>query len=357
MTSSIVSAETLLDSLKESCKTLGASRPIIVDVRSPSEFALDHVPGAINLPVLNDEQRHIVGTLYAEDRFEAKKLGAAMVSKNIAMHLEGPIRSWQKSDEALIYCWRGGQRSRSLGHVLGQVGLSVKVLEGGYRAYRTALVKGLPELVSRFKWRVICGMTGCGKTRLLKALANQGKQVLDLEAIAIHRGSLLGLGPGQQQPSQKLFESRLWHALGQLDPSHPVYVESESRKIGQVQVPKSLILAMRASECIELQASEGDRVKLLLQEYAHFLEDPEALTTQLRKLVPRHGRERVKEWLKKVETQQWEPFVRSILTEHYDPSYSGSIQRNFSKIASATSLKLMGISEKDYESLAASLSG
>ena len=357
MTPTIVSAEFLLDAVPTSLEPLAVQRPIIVDVRSPGEFATDHVPSAINLPVLDDEQRHRIGTLYAQDRFEAKKLGAAMVSKNIAMHLEGPIRSWKKTDQVLVYCWRGGQRSQSLGHVLAQVGLTVQILDGGYRAYRSALIKGLADLVAPFRWRVVCGMTGCGKTRLLKALAGQGQQVLDLEAIARHRGSLLGLGPGEEQPSQKLFESNLWHALHCLNPERPVYVESESRKIGQVQVPEALITAMRASECLELRATDDSRVRLLIEEYAHFLEDPQALNTQLKKLVSHHGHERVQEWLDKVEEGQWEAFVQSILTEHYDPSYTSSIHRNFPGIFEATPLVLPGIRLQDYESLAASLSG
>ena len=357
MTLPIVSAEVALNAVPEAAKTTDVQRPIFVDVRSPLEFAADHVPDAINLPVLDDEQRHQVGTLYAQDRFEAKKLGAAMVSKNIAMHLEGPIRTWQKSDQVFVYCWRGGQRSRSLGHVLAEVGLRVQILEGGYRAYRSAIVKELSKLAAQFRWRVVCGMTGCGKTRLLKALADRGMQVLDLEAIAHHKGSLLGLGPGEEQPSQKLFESNLWRALSRLNPERPVYVESESRKIGQVQVPEALIMAMRASECLELRVSDHDRVKLLLEEYAHFLNDPEALKVQLRKLVARHGHERVNAWLNKVEAGQWDAFVRSILTEHYDPSYTSSIQRNFPEITKATALTLSGTSVNDYESLAASLSG
>ena len=356
MTPAIVSAESILQPIPPAPKPLKAPRLIIVDVRSPSEFAIDHLPNAINLPVLDDEQRHVVGTLYAENAFEAKKLGASLVSQNIAKHLEGPIRNWQRDDSVLVYCWRGGQRSRSLGHVLAEVGLPVQILDGGYRAYRSALVKGLPELVARFKWRVVCGMTGCGKTRLLRALADQGAQVLDLEALARHKGSLLGLGPGDEQPSQKLFESQLWNTLQTLNPNLPVYVESESRKIGQVQIPEALILAMRASECLNLRANQGHRV-LLLEEYGHFLDNPQELVIQLKKLVARHGHERVNAWLEKVENQQWDDFVDAILTEHYDPSYTSSIERNFPGIKNASVLNLTGISERDYELLAASLSG
>lgn len=357
MTPSIVSAESILQPIPPASKALRAQRLIIVDVRSPSEFAIDHLPNAINLPVLDDQQRHVVGTLYAENAFEAKKLGAALVSQNIAKHLEGPIRNWQRDDSVLVYCWRGGQRSRSLGHVLAEVGLPVQILGGGYRAYRSALVKGLPELVARFKWRVVCGMTGCGKTRLLGALAAQGAQVLDLEALARHKGSLLGLGPGDEQPSQKLFESQLWNTLQTLNPDLPVYVESESRKIGQIQIPEALILAMRASECLDLRASQSHRVQLLLEEYGHFLDNPQELVIQLKKLVARHGHGRVNGWLEKVENQQWDDFVDAILTEHYDPSYTSSIERNFPGIKNASVLNLTGITEKDYELLAASLSG
>jgi tRNA 2-selenouridine synthase len=210
----------------------------LIDARSPSEYHEDHLPGAISLPVLDDEERARVGTLYKQDSpFAARRLGAALVSRNIARHLETALAGKPRAWRPLVYCWRGGKRSGALAHVLREVGWAARTLEGGYRAYRRWVVAELAAQPARFAYRVVHGATGSGKSRLLRALARAGAQVLDLEALAAHRGSVLGGLPGEPQPSQKRFESRLYAALAALDPGRPVYVEGESRKIGQLQVP------------------------------------------------------------------------------------------------------------------------
>lgn len=220
----------------------------IIDARSESEFAEDRLPGAINWPSLNDAQRSEVGTLYKQvSPFEAKKRGAALVAANIARHIEREVLDKPKDWQPLVYCWRGGKRSGSLAHVLGQIGFRVHLVEGGYKAFRAELLGQLPALVQRLHYRVICGPTGSGKTRLLQALAAEGAQVLELEALASHRSSVLGLLPDQPQPSQKQFDTRVWDTLRRFDTAQPVYVESESKKVGNVAVPASLIDAMRAS--------------------------------------------------------------------------------------------------------------
>ena len=236
----------------------------IIDVRSESEFADDHVPGAVNCPVLNDAQRAEVGTLYKQvSSFDAKKIGAALVSENIARHLRERFRDKPRDWRPLVYCWRGGGRSGALAHVLTQIGWRTGRLEGGYKGYRRAVIDDLETLPTQFSWRVVCGMTGTGKSRLLRALDAAGAQVLDLEALAAHRGSVLGNLPDAPQPPQKLFESRVWHALRGFDASRPVYVESESKKIGVLRVPDALIKAMWASETIVLEADVPIRVALL----------------------------------------------------------------------------------------------
>ncbi|MBS0312362.1 MAG: tRNA 2-selenouridine(34) synthase MnmH, partial [Proteobacteria bacterium] len=205
----------------------------IIDVRSPGEFSEDHIPGAVNLPVLDDAERERVGTLYKQiSSFEAKKVGAALVSRNIAKHLDAWFIDKPKSYRPLVYCWRGGSRSGSLTHVLQKIGFGAVQLEGGYKAYRRHVVAELDRLPALLTYRVVCGPTGSGKSRLLQALADAGAQVLDLEALAAHRGSLLGALPDQPQPSQKSFESAIWFALSRFDSAHPVFVESESKKIG-----------------------------------------------------------------------------------------------------------------------------
>jgi len=214
----------------------------IIDVRSPSEFTDDRVPGALNWPVLDDAERAQIGTQYAQvSPFAAKKFGAVLVARNIAAHVEREVLDKPKDWRPLVYCWRGGTRSGALASVLDHIGFRVHRLEGGYQAYRRAVLDTLESLPQRYRYRVICGTTGSGKSRLLRQLQAAGAQVLDLEALANHRGSVLGLVPGERQPGQKQFESRVWDALRRFDPKRPVFVESESRKVGDLRVPPALI--------------------------------------------------------------------------------------------------------------------
>ena len=199
----------------------------IIDARSEGEYALDHLPGAVNWPSLNNEERIFVGTLYKQQgAFEAQKHGAALVAANISRHIQREVLTLAKNWQPLIYCWRGGKRSGSLSMVLGQIGFKIYLIEGGYKAFRAALVDDIPQRVAPLQFRIISGPTGSGKTRLLHALAAEGAQVLDLEDLACHRSSVLGHIPGQPQPSQKHFDTLIWQALRSFDPSRPVFVES-----------------------------------------------------------------------------------------------------------------------------------
>ncbi|MDO9293190.1 MAG: tRNA 2-selenouridine(34) synthase MnmH, partial [Hydrogenophaga sp.] len=246
----------------------------IIDARTEDEHALDHVPGALNWPTLNNAERITIGTMYKQvNAFEAKKRGAALSARNIAAHIERDVLDKPRDWKPVVYCWRGGNRSGALATILGAIGFQVTLIEGGYKAWRAALVESLPGLATRLHYRVVCGPTGSGKTRLLQALADQGAQVLDLEALANHRSSVLGHIPGVPQPSQKRFDSLIWDALRRFDPARPVYIESESKKVGNVRVPDALIDAMRASPCIDLQLSDGERVALLLEDYDFFVKD------------------------------------------------------------------------------------
>ena len=301
----------------------------IIDVRTPAEFADDHVPGAINCPVLSNEERVRVGTVHAQvSQFEAKKLGAALISRNIAGIVERFFdrpRHWAPA----IYCWRGGQRSRSLTHVLTEIGWQVVQLEGGYRAYRSHVIERLAAMPARFQWRVVCGLTGSGKSRLLQALDTAGAQVLDLEALARHRGSLLGDLPDDPQPTQKYFESLVLDRLRRFDPSRPVFVESESRKIGRLQVPSTLLDAMRASPCVRVDLPPPLRVALLKEDYDHFLSDPALLAQRLAPLVPLHGKAAIERWNAMAQSGDFNGVVHALLVEHYDPAYARAIERNF----------------------------
>lgn len=302
----------------------------IIDVRSPSEFAEDHIPGALNFPVLDDAERARIGTMYKQvSPFDAKKAGAALVSRNIARHLEQAFAAKPKNWRPLVYCWRGGKRSGAMAHVLGQVGWRSGQLDGGYKAYRRRVIEDLQNLPARFQWRVVCGATGSGKSRLLQALHVAGAQVLDLEDLANHRGSLLGNVPGTPQPGQKYFESLIWSKLHGFDPAQPVYVEAESKKIGNVRVPETLIAAMWQSQCLRVEASTAQRVELLKVEYAHFLANPNELGQKLGFLTDIHGKERIARWQHMAQQGEWDELVAELLEKHYDPAYTRSTLKHY----------------------------
>ncbi|HEY5931105.1 MAG TPA: tRNA 2-selenouridine(34) synthase MnmH, partial [Burkholderiales bacterium] len=269
----------------------------IVDVRSPAEFALDHIPGAVSCPVLDDEERARVGTVYKQvSSFSARKLGAALVARNVARHLETHFASRDPDWKPLVYCWRGGKRSESMAHVLREVGWHAATLDGGYQSYRRDLLRQMEELPARFDYRVVCGPTGSGKSRLLQALAAQGAQVLDLEALARHRGSVLGDLPGDPQPTQKMFESRVWDTLRRFTAGAPVFVEAESRKVGTLRLPPVLLQRMNGSRCIRVEAPASERVRFLIVEYRHLLADTAWLKQKLLRLVGLHSRSTVERW-------------------------------------------------------------
>lgn len=328
----------------------------ILDARSPSEFHEDHLPRAMSCPVLNDAERALVGTQYKQDAFSARRTGAGLVAANIAQLLQGPLAQFDRDWQPLVYCWRGGQRSNALATVLARVGWRVSLLDGGYKAFRTLLREQLPILVAPLQFSVICGVTGSGKTRFLSALAKAGHQVLDLEGLAAHRGSLLGAVPGAPQPSQKQFETRIWDTLRRLDPVRPVFVESESKKVGNVQVPEALMDQIRQSPCITLELGMQHRIALLCEEYEHFFESAEPLRQQLGKLVALVGHDQVKRWISQVDAKDWPGLVQSLLELHYDPSYLRSIDRNFPQRARGKTIQLGGFRQADYEAAASSFS-
>lgn len=302
----------------------------VIDARSESEYAEDRLPGAVNWPSLTDEQRRIVGTEYKQvSPFVAQKRGAAMVARNIAAHIEREVMDKPKDWKPLVYCWRGGKRSGSLALVLGQIGFRVHILEGGYREYRRAVMAALEELPQRCEYRVVCGTTGSGKSRLLQVLRRQGAQVLDLEALAEHRGSVLGLVPGFPQPGQKQFDSRVWDALRRFDETKPVWIESESKKVGDLRVPEALVERMRTSPCFALELPLPARVALLMEDYAHFVRDTDAFCKRLDALRVLRGNEVVNGWQAAAQAGRTEEVVRDLLVAHYDPIYLQSMKRNF----------------------------
>jgi len=328
----------------------------VIDCRSPSEFAEDHIPGAVSAPVLDDAERAHVGTLYKQvSPFEAKKLGAALVAKNVARHVEtlfaGKGRGWRP----LVYCWRGGKRSAAMAHILREIGWDAQTLAGGYRGYRRWVLAQLETIPQKLPFRVVHGPTGSGKSRFLGALRRAGAQVLDLEDLAAHRGSVLGNLPDRPQPSQKWFESQLLHELSSLDAARLVFVEGESKKIGQLQVPEALIGAMRASPCIVLDAAIEVRVSLLLEEYRHFIDQPEALEAQLDCLVGLHGRETIAGWKSLASRGAWRDFVALLLMEHYDPAYRRSSLHNFVHLPHAARVSIGSAEAAAFDAAARTL--
>lgn len=328
----------------------------IIDVRSPAEYAEDHIPGAISAPVLDDEQRAQVGTLYTQvSPFEAKKLGATLIARNIAHHLDNLFSNKPKQWKPLVYCWRGGQRSGAMAHILGQVGWSTGRLEGGYKTYRRQVLADLETLPDALQFRVVCGPTGSGKSRLLQALQAQGAQVLDLEALAQHRGSLLGNLPHEAQPAQKMFETRIWDALRHFDPQRPVFVEAESKKIGLISMPETLLQKIRSSNCLLIEAPVQARVTLLMEDYRHFLNDPALLIKRLTPLLPLHGRQVLDHWQQLAEQGAWSELVEKLLIQHYDPAYRRSTTNNFIHVDTANTIQLDRLDEESLRTAAISL--
>jgi tRNA 2-selenouridine synthase len=328
----------------------------IIDVRSPGEFLLDHVPGSSNHPVLEDHERAEIGTLYKQvSPFLARKRGAVLVSRNIARHLENAFAERPREWRPLVLCWRGGQRSGAMAHVLRAVGWDAVQLQGGYKSWRAHVIARLQALPPRMQWCVVCGPTGSGKSRLLQALQVLGAQVLDLEALACHRGSVLGGLPGQPQPAQRLFESRLMQALAGFDLKRPVFVEAESRRIGKVHLPEVLISAMRSGSCVRIEADQAARVSLLLAEYQHFLADLPSLKDMLGRLVELHGREQITAWGALADQGAFPALVEQLLSTHYDPLYRRSSDSKYRGMADAVRLDGGALEDSDFARLARGL--
>ncbi|MBI3367110.1 MAG: tRNA 2-selenouridine(34) synthase MnmH [Burkholderiales bacterium] len=314
----------------------------ILDARSPAEFAEDHLPGAINWPVLDDEQRRVVGTLYVQQSpLVARKVGAALVARNIADHLDRWIADLPREWQPLVYCWRGGQRSGALAWFLDQIGFRTTRLAGGYKGFRALVRNDLAEAPARLQFTVLAGRTGSGKTRLLHALAAEGAQVLDLEALACHRGSVLGGLPGRAQPSQKRFDTLLWQQLRAFDATRPVFVESESKKVGRLHLPDALIARMQRDGTLRhVQMADDARLQLLLEDYGFFAQDGERFCALLQNLVELRGKETVARWQALARAGEWAAVFGALMREHYDPLYTRSIDRQYSGQAGASVVAL-----------------
>ena len=328
----------------------------IIDARSPAEYADDHLPDAVSCPVLDDAQRAHVGTLYKQSSpFEARKIGGVWVARNVAAHVERLFLDKPRQWRPLVYCWRGGQRSGAFTHILRQIGWDAQRLEGGYKFWRRQVIADLAAWPQALKFRVVSGATGSGKSRLLEALAAAGAQVLHLEELAAHKGSVLGVLPQTAQPSQRYFESRLHAALAGLDRERPVYVEAESRRIGSVQLPNELLDTMRAAPSLRLEVPLDARVDFLLGDYDYFLADPVGLCERLGQLSELQGKETVARWIALAEAGEFRSLVQELLEAHYDPLYERSQQKNFSAYQGTTPLALPDLAAESVARLAREL--
>ena len=321
----------------------------VIDVRSPSEYAADHLPGAISLPVLSDAERSRVGTIYVQqDRFLARKIGAALVARNAAAHIEGPLADRQGGWRPLVYCWRGGQRSGSFTSILQQIGWRADTIKGGYRSYRRLVVEALYDRPCPAPVVLVDGGTGTAKTRLLAHLGAQGAQVIDLEALAGHRGSVFGLMCAEQ-PSQKAFESALGAQVVRLDPARPVFIEAESARIGEITLPPALAVAMKSARTVRLEAPMRARVSHILDEYADLIADPARLDSILSRLVRYHGHDRIGAWQGLAAAGDFATLVEDLIRTHYDPRY-----RRMSR-AEATPMPLPDLSDATLRQAASRL--
>jgi tRNA 2-selenouridine synthase len=316
---------------------------LVIDARSPREYAEDHVPGAVNLPVVDDGQYAEVGTRHKSDKHAAYLIGVEYSLRNIAAQIRPLISKYSPRDRFLVYCFRGGKRSRLWADSLRTIGFDVDVLPGGWKAYRQWVRDSLAALPATFRYQVLCGPTGCGKTRLLGELARQGHQVLDLEELASHRGSLLGDLPGRPQPTQKQFDSALLETMRGFDPERPVWLEAESKKIGALQIPDALFEAMRQAPVVNLSAPMVERVRLWREDYPHFAADPVAMVGRLEPLKPLVGKETLAQWRSLAEAGQTDALFESIMTLHYDPCYVRSNRRNHGGPTATRSLELASL--------------
>ena len=312
---------------------------MIIDVRSPAEYADDHMAGAVNMPVFSNEERAYIGTIYKQQSpFEARRLGGIIVARNIADQIEANLSNKPADFIPLIHCWRGGQRSGAFARICAEIGWRSLLLDGGYKRYRGDVMDGLAEVPDGFTPILIAGPTGTAKTRLLHALKEAGSQILDLEGLAEHRGSVLGQWPDRAQPSQRLFESRLYEAMGQIDIARPVFIEAESAKIGKVQIPKALWRAMGVAEAVQIAVPDEVRADYLMAEYSHLFTDPEPLYDLVGGMRIRHGTEMAREWQGLIDTKNWQELALSLLKNHYDPAYQRSSDMRGRAISQSLSL-------------------
>ncbi len=295
----------------------------IIDVRTPFEFSEDHIPSAINLPVLDNSERVFIGKKYKQESpFIAKKIGAAIVSENISKHIKNSLLKKPGHWKPLIYCWRGGQRSKAFATVLSEIGWQVTILDGGYKTYRKKIITNLNQIIKSYSFIVLKGKTGTAKTSILNKLEKSKKVgLINLEKLANHKGSLLGNIPNVIQPSQKYFESLIYHKLKEFKCKKNILIESESSKIGEVFLPKELIKKIKNSPFIEIAASIVNRSNFLCKDYEEFLKEKDSFKKFFLHANKKLGYKIVGEWKKLYNDKNWTSLAAKLIREYYDPLY------------------------------------
>ncbi len=297
---------------------------LLVDTRTPAEFAEGSIPGAVNVPIFTDAERVEVGTLYkCQGRQAARRLGVRLVSPKIPELIEQVEVAWGAAGRVpiVVFCWRGGMRSKALTSFLQLAGLPARQLIGGHKAFR-ALVRDFLERGEWGRLLVLRGLTGVGKTRLLLELAAEGSPVLDLEGLAGHRGSAfggLGLAP---QPTQKQFEALLWDALRRIPPEGYALAEGESRHIGRLILPLKVYEALQKETSLWVEASLDYRARVILEDYPARDALRDAFIPPIKALRQRLGGEVVERFLGLLAAGEWEALARELMLRYYDPLYS-----------------------------------
>jgi tRNA 2-selenouridine synthase len=293
----------------------------LIDVRSPGEYTKGHIPGAFSLPLFSDDERQQVGTTYKQvGPKEAFQQGLDLVGPKMSRFVQMG-EELSRQGQVKLYCWRGGKRSQSMGWLLQQAGLQVTVLRGGYRSYRQTAMQQLSEPV---KLVVIGGHTGCGKTEILQRLRQQGEQVLDLEALANHRGSAFG-GIGQpNQPSNEQFLNQVWEQWRLMDRERTIWVENESLCIGRVVVPEALLAQMKAAPLMLLNAPTGLRVQYLIDLYGD--QPKEEIESAILKISKKFGFQETQQTLRSLAEGDMTAVVNRLL-QYYDKRYQYGLDR------------------------------
>lgn len=298
---------------------------VMIDVRSPGEFAKGHIPGAYNIPLFSNEERALVGTLYKKEGPSPALLkGLELVGPKLHLFIKDAQQLASSPGTPLfVYCWRGGQRSRSMAWLLSLVGFNCTTLEGGYKAFRR-MAQNHFQTTLYSQLLVLGGMTGSGKTATLKELKKRGAQVVDLEDLAHHKGSAFGSLGEKPQPSIEHFENKLYMALRSINPSLPLWIEDESHQVGQCLIPNHLFHQMRMAPVVKIEVDRNVRLKRLVEDYASFPLDE--IKRCLYKIERRLGGQHLKEALQELELSHFTR-VAEITLNYYDKAYQHGLSK------------------------------